>query len=125
MRIEGLTEEVNALTILVYHPHESGCCSFCAWAIWNLISSDHIPEGIPLGKEVTIPVTATQGLNDYGRVGYNGPCPSPGASHRVNYKIYGLDEFLTVRGGSTQHALIPAMRGHVVQFGETFAMYGR
>jgi Raf kinase inhibitor-like YbhB/YbcL family protein len=125
LRIEGLQKEVRSLALMVYHPHETGCCSFCAWIIWNVPPGDRIAEGIPPGEEVTRPVRGIQGLNDYGRVGYSGPCPTPGASHRVNYKVYGLDASLTLPGGSNQHALIPAMRGHVLQFGETYAMYTR
>jgi Raf kinase inhibitor-like YbhB/YbcL family protein len=125
LRIGGLIPEVKYLVLMVYHPHEIGCCSFCAWIIWNIPSGKDIPEGIPVGKEVTSPVQAVQGLNDYGKMGYSGPCPSAGSSHRVNYKVYGLDASLNLPGGSTQHALIPAMRGHVLQFGETFAMYTR
>jgi Raf kinase inhibitor-like YbhB/YbcL family protein len=125
IRIEGLQEEVQSLVIAVYHPHETGCCSFCAWIIWNIPPTAHIPEGISREDEATLPVRGTQGLNDYGNVGYNGPCPSPGTTHRVNYKVYGLDAFLSLPGGSTPHIVIPAMKGHVLQFGETFAMYTR
>ncbi len=125
LRIEGLQDGVRSLVLMVYHPHETGCCSFCAWLIWNLPPVTSIPEGIPLGTEVRDPIPGTQGTNDYGRVGYNGPCPSVGSSHRVNYKVYGLNGHLAVPGGSFQKEVIPAMRDHVLQFGETFAMYRR
>jgi Raf kinase inhibitor-like YbhB/YbcL family protein len=125
LRIEGPLDEISSLALMVYHPHESGCCSFCAWLAWNIPPTDTIPENIPPGVRVTAPVQGTQGRNDYGKVGYSGPCPPPGTSHRVNYKIYGLDTFLFLPGGSTKQALIQAMQGHVIQFGETFAMYTR
>ncbi|MDD1677943.1 MAG: YbhB/YbcL family Raf kinase inhibitor-like protein [Methanomicrobiales archaeon] len=125
LRIEGLLGEVHSLAVMVYHPHETGCCSFCAWIIWNVPPLGFIREGIPPGNEVTSPIQGSQGRNDYGKIGYSGPCPSAGTSHRVNYKIYGLDTHLSLPGGSNQHALIQAMRGHVLQFGETFAMYTR
>jgi hypothetical protein len=70
LRIEGLLKEVRSLVVMVYHPHESGCCSFCAWIIWNIPPVDVIPEGIPPRTEVSLPVRGVQGLNDYGRVGY-------------------------------------------------------
>jgi conserved hypothetical protein TIGR00481 len=125
MSLQGLREDVQSLVVIVYHPHETGCCSFCAWILWNVAPAAQIPEGIPSEKEVNNPIQGIQGINDYGRIGYSGPCPRPGSSHRVNYKIYGLDTSLDLPGGSSQHALIPAMKGHVLQFGETFAMYSR
>jgi Raf kinase inhibitor-like YbhB/YbcL family protein len=125
LRVEGLIPEVKSMVLMVYHPHETGCCSFCAWIIWNIPPVEGIAEGIPKEDRVTFPVQGVQGVNDYGKVGYSGPCPSLGTSHRVNYKVYGLDTILNLPRGSTQHALIPAMRGHVLQFGETFAMYTR
>ena len=122
-RIEGLLPDVQSLVLMVLHPHEAGCCSFCAWIIWNIPPEGSIPEGIPPGDQVILPIRGTQGLNDYGKVGYNGPCPSPGTSHRVHYKVYGLDAYLSLPGGITKDALIPALRGHVLQFGFTIAMY--
>lgn len=78
---------------------------------------------MPPGSKVSSPVQGRQGINDYGKVGYSGPCPPPGTIHRVNYKIYGLDQMLSLPGGGTKDELVRAMQGHVVQFGESIAMY--
>jgi Raf kinase inhibitor-like YbhB/YbcL family protein len=125
LRIEGLVDEVQSLVLMIYHPHETGCCSFCAWIIWNVSPTAVVPEGIPHGEEISFPIQGIQGINDYGKVGYCGPCPPPGTSHRVNYKVYGLNTHLSLLGGSTKQSLIEAMRGYVIQFGESFSMYSR
>ena len=123
IRISGLIPEVQSLALMAYHPHETSCCSFCAWIIWNIPPIGIIGEGVPRGDKVSTPVLGMQGVNDYGMVGYSGPCPPPGGMHRVNYKVYGLDKNLDLSGMVTKHDLVKAMRGHVLQFGETFAMY--
>ncbi len=84
-----------------------------------------IPGNIPKIPHVTSPITCNQGMNDYGITGYTGPCPPPGESHRYQFRVYGLDTLLEIPGGSTSRELVAAMRGHVLQFGETIAMYTR
>ena len=60
-----------------------------------------IPAGIPHGKTITAPVSAIQGTNDAGEVGYTGPCPLPGQMQRYLFRVYGLDDFLHSTGGQT------------------------
>jgi Raf kinase inhibitor-like YbhB/YbcL family protein len=84
-----------------------------------------IPEKIPKTKEVSFPITAVQGKNSFRKIGYNGPCPPTGQTHRYFFKVYGLDALLSLPGGSTKDELNRAMQGHIVQFGETFVTYGR
>jgi hypothetical protein len=84
-----------------------------------------IPPGIPRTGTVAIPLPAVQGRNDFGRIGYDGPCPPPGSTHRYTFKVYGLDTMLSLPAGATKGELIGAMQGHVLQFGDTMAMYSR
>jgi len=74
---------------------------------------------------VSHPVAAVQGRNDQGTIGYMGPCPPQGSTHRYTFKVYGLDTLLDLPPGSTKDGLIAAMRGHVLQYGDTMAMYSR
>jgi hypothetical protein len=64
-------------------------------------------------------------MNDFGKIGYSGPCPPGGATHRYTFKVYGLDAMLDLPPGATKADLIGAMRGHVIQYGETTALYTR
>ena len=54
--------------------------------------------------------------------GYTGPCPQPGEMHRYLFRVYGLDDFLQIPGGSSKTALLSAMHGHILQYGETEAV---
>jgi Raf kinase inhibitor-like YbhB/YbcL family protein len=124
IRVKNLLPKVQSLAVMAFHPQEPGC-SFCSWLIWNLPPLEAIPEGFPPIRELQSPIPGLQGENDYKKVGYAGPCPPQGGMARVLYRVYGLDDMLALEGGSTKHALIAVMRGHVLQFGETIAMYQR
>jgi hypothetical protein len=110
---------------MAVNPYQPSCCSFCPWLIWNLPPSGEIPAGIPKTAEVSRPVSARQGRNDFGSIGYSGPCPPAGATHRYSFKVYGLDRALELPSGAMKGELIGAMQGHVLQFGETMALYSR
>jgi Raf kinase inhibitor-like YbhB/YbcL family protein len=74
---------------------------------------------------VTSPISAVQGVTDYGTNGYTGPCPPLGQMIRYQFRVYGLDAMLDLTAGSNKHELIAAMKGHVVQFGATVAICSR
>ncbi len=124
IHVKNLASEVRSMAVMAFHPQEPGC-SFCSWLIWNLPPMERIPEGIAPIRLLRAPLQGRQGENDYGALGYAGPCPPQGEIARVVYKVYGLDDLLDLEAGSGKHALIAAMRGHVVQFGQTIAMYAR
>jgi Raf kinase inhibitor-like YbhB/YbcL family protein len=114
-----------SLAVMVFNPFEKSCCSFTPWIIWNIPPVLVIPAGIPTGGIITSPVTAVQGITDHGITGYTGPCPPPGQMIRYQFRVYGLDAMLDLPPGSTKHELVAAMRGHVVQYGETAAVCSR
>ena len=114
-----------SVAIMVYNPFMKSCCSFTPWIIWNLPPLPVIPAGIPPEGTTTVPVTAVQGTNDHGVVGWTGPSPPPGETHRYQFRVYGLDTLLGLPPGSVKHDLVAAMRGHVLQYGETMAICTR
>jgi hypothetical protein len=114
-----------SVAVMVFNPFEKSCCSFTPWIIWNLPALSHIPGGIPHEGTVTAPVSAMQGTTDYGIIGYTGPCPPHGQMIRYQFKVYGLDAMLDLAPGSNKHELVAAMKGHVIQFGETVAISSR
>lgn len=121
--ITGLS--ATSVAVMAVNPYQPSCCSFCPWLIWNLPPVKNIPPGIPKTGTVAAPLPAVQGRNDFGRIGYDGPCPPPGSTHRYTFRVYGLDTMLMLPEGATKGELIGAMQGHVLQFGATIAMYSR
>jgi Raf kinase inhibitor-like YbhB/YbcL family protein len=119
------TRIAKSLAIIVNDPDASGGGGFVHWIAWNMELVSMIPEKIPKTPVVSFPLKAIQGKNSFGKIGYNGPCPPHGQTHRYFFKVYGLDADLTLAAGATKDQLIRAMEGHIVQYGETYITYGR
>ena len=92
------------------------------WVLYNLPAS---AAGLPLGvAEATLPPGTRQGLNDWKRTGYGGPCP-PIGTHRYFHKLYALDSVLPDLHSPTKAALEKAMTGHVLDMAELVGTYFR
>jgi Raf kinase inhibitor-like YbhB/YbcL family protein len=66
-----------------------------------------------------------QGMNDFGRLGYGGPCPPPGAPHHYLFHVFALDRVLGLAPGASAEELRQAMRGHVLATGQLVGLFGR
>jgi Raf kinase inhibitor-like YbhB/YbcL family protein len=99
--------------------------SFIHWAIWNIPAASQIPAAAPKNGTIEQPFSARQGLNDFGEIGYAGPCPPSGKPHRYLFRAFGLDGMLDLPGGSSVSKLREAMRGHVLQEGVAEATFER
>ncbi len=78
---------------------------------------ENFPKELPNG--------ARQGRNDFGKIGYGGPCPPPGKPHRYFFKVYALDTKLDLKAGATKADVERAMKGHILAQGELIGKYGR
>ena len=119
------TAIAKSLAIIVNDPDAPGGGGFVHWLAWNIDLVRLIPEKIQRTPEVSFPLHLLQGKNSFGKIGYWGPCPPYGQTHRYFFKIYGLDTMLPLPAGATKEQMVKAMEGHVVQYGETSATYGR
>lgn len=94
--------------------------TYVHWVLYNLpASSKGLPEGVTPEK---LPKGTRQGLNDWKRTGYGGPCP-PIGRHRYFHKLYALDTVLGDLGTPTKAALEAAMAGHVLERVELMGTY--
>jgi Raf kinase inhibitor-like YbhB/YbcL family protein len=97
------------------------------WTHWVLYAlppqTTELPEGVPKADE--LPTGGGQGRNDFGKIGYNGPCPPPGKPHRYFFKLYALDRMLNLKPGSGKKEVEQAMHGHIVGKAELVGQYRR
>jgi Raf kinase inhibitor-like YbhB/YbcL family protein len=92
------------------------------WVLYNLpAATGGLPEAL---KADTLPAGTRQGLNDWKRTGYGGPCP-PIGQHRYVHKLYALDTVLPELGQPTKPRLEQAMQGHVLGKAELTGVYQR
>jgi hypothetical protein len=83
-----------------------------------------LPEGVASAQ---LPTGTVEGLNDWQRTGYGGPCP-PIGRHRYFHKLYALDTVLAGLRHPTKAQVEKAMQGHVLaqaQFVGTYQKSGR
>lgn len=100
LTIADVPDDAAALAVVVDDPDAPGG-TFTHWLLWNVPpDAVGIPEGVAPRKEVT-DLDAIQGENDFGDVGYRGPCPPEGDDpHEYRFTLYVLDEELTVDAGA-------------------------
>jgi Raf kinase inhibitor-like YbhB/YbcL family protein len=80
------------------------------WVLYDIPASvNELPEGA--GKKA--PAGTREGLNDWKRTGYGGPCP-PIGRHRYFHKLYALDTLLPALKEPSKAQLLDAMKGHVL-----------
>jgi Raf kinase inhibitor-like YbhB/YbcL family protein len=90
------------------------------WVLYNIpASASSLPEAVAAGA---LPAGTRQGLNDWKRAGYGGPCP-PIGRHRYFFKLYALDTALPDLGAATKAQLEQAMQSHVLAKTELIGTY--
>ncbi len=94
------------------------------WVIYCIpADSDRLAEAIPATEKLEN--GTLQGSNDFGRIGYGGPCPPRGKPHRYFFRLYALDTELSIRSGLTKKALLKEIEGHVLETAQLYGVYGR
>jgi len=90
------------------------------WVLYNIPAGNSgLAEGV---RPEQLPPGTRQGLNDWKRTGYGGPCP-PIGRHRYFHKLYALDRVLPDLGTPTKADLERAMQGHVLGKAELLGTY--
>ncbi len=95
------------------------------WVHWVLY--DLPPSATALAEAVArdrLPAGTREGLNDWRRTGWGGPCP-PVGRHRYHFRLYALDAPLGDLGTPTRAKLDQAMKGHVLAQATTMGTYAK
>jgi len=86
------------------------------WVHWVLYDippeTRYLSEGVP--KQETLSDGSKQGMNDFRRIGYGGPCPPPGPAHRYYFKLYALSEKTGLPPQATKAQLLKAIETHTL-----------
>ncbi len=123
--ISQVPPDAKSLAVVVDDPDAPGGV-FDHWVIWNIRADiDTIPEEVPKKEVVDSLGGALQGKNDFGSIGYRGPCPPGGPAHRYRFKAYALDEKLDLDSEVLKKDLEKEMEGHVLSKDEIVGKYSR
>ena len=114
LKIEGIPEETKSLVLIVDDP-DAPMGTWVHWVVWNINPTEEIEENSVPGIE---------GLNDFNKHSYGGPCP-PSGTHRYFFKVYALDTKLDISPNSRKSNVERAMEGHMLAKGEVVGIYRR
>jgi len=118
----GVPEGTKALALICDDP-DAPVGTWVHWVIFNIPpDTTGLSENIP--PERVLESGARQGRNDFGNIGYGGPCP-PRGTHRYYFKLYALDKKVDLEPGATKDGLLKAMEGHILAEGRLMGRYKR
>jgi Raf kinase inhibitor-like YbhB/YbcL family protein len=112
----------QSLVLIADDPDAPGG-TFTHWVMYNIPPHlQELPEDVR--RDEALPSGARQGMNDFGRIGYGGPCP-PGGTHRYFFKLYALDTRLELAPGASRDTVLDAIQGHLLAETEIVGRYSR
>ena len=118
----GIPEGTAALALIVDDPDAPDpAAPRMTWVHWVLYDLPPDTSGLPEAVR-ELPPGTREGLNDWQRTGYGGPCP-PIGRHRYFFKLYALREALGDLGQPTKAQLLEAMQGRIIGEGQLMGTY--
>jgi Raf kinase inhibitor-like YbhB/YbcL family protein len=122
LSISGVPQSAKALALIVDDP-DAPSGTFVHWVVYNLPpGTSHLDEAV--AKVSAMPGGGSQGRNDFGRAGYGGPCPPPGAPHHYRFRLFALNGQIAPQAATGQ-AVEQAMEGHVIATAEMTGTFQR
>jgi Raf kinase inhibitor-like YbhB/YbcL family protein len=118
----GVPEKAASLTLIMDDP-DAPRKIWVHWVLFDLpASTTYLPEAVP--PRSTLDGGGAHGINDFGNLGYGGPCPPPG-THNYVFTLYALDGMLGLRPRATKEQVVGAMKGHVLSQARLIGRYSR
>jgi len=113
LKIEDVPKEAQSLVLIIDDP-DAPAGTWVHWVVYDIPVISQIGEN-------TIP--GTQGINDFKKINYGGPCP-PSGTHRYFFKLYALDIKLNLPEGKTKAQIEKATEGHIIENDELMGLFG-
>jgi Raf kinase inhibitor-like YbhB/YbcL family protein len=122
LKWEGVPEGTKSIALISDDP-DAPMGTWVHWVMWNVPpDAQGLPENVP--PDSPLPDGSRQGITDFGRPGYGGPCP-PSGTHRYYFKVYALDTVLELPTSARKGDLLKAVEGHVLAEGQLMGRYSR
>lgn len=117
LTISGVPEGAKSLVMIVDDP-DAPAGNWVHWTVWNID---------PTTKEIaenSVPSGVVEGTTDFGKPGWDGPCP-PSGTHHYQFKLYALDAQLNLNSSSKKADIEKAMEGHILDQTQLVGLYQR
>jgi len=123
LKWSGVPQGAKSLALICDDP-DAPAGIWVHWVMYNIPAAiTELPEGVPASDAVL--GSARQGVNDFRRIGYGGPCPPRGSPHRYYFKLYALDTELALKPKAAKKDVVNAMQGHILAEGQLMGTYKR
>ncbi len=125
---QGAPDGTRSFAVTMFDPDAPTGHGWWHWILYDIPSSVRsLPEGAGTRGHSGLPAGAKQARNDYGEMGYGGPCPPKGATpHRYIVTLYALDiPRLPVSSRASALEILTAIRAHTIAQASIVARYGR
>ena len=121
---DGIPDQARSLVLIVDDPDAPDPAApkmtWVHWVLYNLpADSAGLAEAVAAGE---LPTGTLQGINDWRRTGFGGPCP-PVGRHRYFFKLYALDTVLADLNKPAKPGVEQAMAGHVIAQAQLIGTY--
>lgn len=118
----GVPPGTRALALICDDP-DAPVGTWVHWVYYDIPATvSQLGEGVASAEKPT--QGGVQGLNDFGRLGYGGPCP-PSGRHRYYFRLYALDTSLGLKPGASRKQVESAMAGHILDEAQLMGTYSR
>jgi Raf kinase inhibitor-like YbhB/YbcL family protein len=114
LEFRGIPEKAESLVLIMDDP-DALMKIFTHWIVWNIV---------PIAKIDEDSIPGVEGINDFRKIGYGGPCP-PSGTHRYFFRVYALDKQLGLKAGKSRKELENEMIGHIIAEGELMGKYNK
>lgn len=122
LRWENIPSNTKSIAIIVYDP-DAPKDYFIHWLVYNIPPNIY---NLPQSSSPKGPMLlGGEGKNDFGKIGYGGPCPPHGATHKYIYLVVALDSFIHVDKNTSQLKLLNLIRDHAIAYGYITVLYKR
>ena len=116
----GIPGGTKSLVLLLDDP-DSAKAPWSHWVVYNIPTDRYgLPEGL-LPKKI-LPWGGLQGINDFNKPGYGGPCPKVGL-HHYYFRFYALDQIPDLPPGAVRREVLDHTRNHVIDMTELVGTY--
>ena len=112
LRINNIPEGTKSLVLIVDDP-DAATGTWVHWVVYNIDPVETIVQG---------EIPGAQGINDFNKLNYGGPCP-PSGTHRYFFKVYALDTKLDLESGLSKQAVLAVMKRRVLDQAVLMGLY--
>jgi len=114
LTISEIPSHAKTITIIVDDP-DAPSKTWVHWIIFDVPAS-------PPEMEIKDSLLRKEGTNDFGKIGYGGPCP-PSGMHHYHFRVYALGEELGLSRGATREEVEAGMKGKILAESELVGVY--